>query len=595
MIKYNNSNINDWNFGEDNIIKVYRNNAVCYYKVTSGDTPVQEPCFAVVDDITQYSDTEFEDVFNKADGKWYKLNNLNNYEEYGVYGTGRTITYYDGKLTIDDGYEYLYSGNTWNNMGAVSGSSRLPQGYTEVEYIENQYMAYIDTGFKPNQDTRMYMNMQMVTSTSGGRYISAGGAWNSTNTIAFDYESNTLHVKYAMVGGWTTYNSVTMDYDPHEYDFNKNEFYVDGTLVGSTSYTAFQCSYNLAIFAFLNSGNQGNDGEQFLGKMYWFKLYDDDTLIRDFVPCKRDSDSKYGAYDLVNDVFYPSANQGSAFVGGSETSGGTAYPVYYDEIQDPPDNVTFTSMTQAQSYVCPYWGMTGIIANTDYLFCTTNTWLTKYNYEEVTGDYICDGGDKYKKMQEYDRNVDGTISATTTYVKGDLIESGSTDCEQQFDGKWIGYYSDGTAYSADCDTYNTQITKSDVRSGNYQQYKKVIIGDCVTSVSEAFQQCTAMTDLEIGTGVTGNLYYAFEDCTALTAVTWYATSVSDNNDGGFQRCSSLQKLVMYATTAPTTSGTFFNGVPRGLVIYVPDSAISSYQNTYGWSSYTIKGHSELPT
>ena len=98
MIKYNSNNINDWNFGDDNIIKVYRNNAVCYYKVvTSGDTPtpVQEPCFAVVADISQYSDTEFEDVYNKADSKWYKLNNLNQYEQYGIYGSGRAITYYD--------------------------------------------------------------------------------------------------------------------------------------------------------------------------------------------------------------------------------------------------------------------------------------------------------------------------------------------------------------------------------------------------------------------------------------------------------------------------------------------------------------------
>ena len=141
MIKYNNSNINDWYYDTSNIIKVYRNNAVCYYKIDTSTPSGQTPCFAVVENISQYSDTEFEDVFNKADGKWYKLNNLDQYEKYGVYGTGRTITYYDGKLTIDDGYEYLYSGNTWNNMGAVSGSSRLPQGYTEVEYIENKNMA----------------------------------------------------------------------------------------------------------------------------------------------------------------------------------------------------------------------------------------------------------------------------------------------------------------------------------------------------------------------------------------------------------------------------------------------------------------------
>ena len=43
----------------------------------------------------------------------------------------------------------------------------------------------------------------------------------------------------------------------------------------------------------------------------------------------------------------------------------TRYPIYYDEIQDPPDNVTFTSMTEAESYECPWWGMTAIIDNTD--------------------------------------------------------------------------------------------------------------------------------------------------------------------------------------------------------------------------------------
>ena len=38
--------------------------------------------------------------------------------------------------------------------------------------------------------------------------------------------------------------------------------------------------------------------------MYSFKVYDNGTLVRDLVPCKRDSDSTVGAYDIVNDVFY---------------------------------------------------------------------------------------------------------------------------------------------------------------------------------------------------------------------------------------------------------------------------------------------------
>ena len=161
MIKYNLNTINDWFFSTDNIIKVYRNNAICYYKIDSSSPSGQTPCYAVVEDISQYSDTEFEDVFNKADEKWYKLNNLNQYEEYGVYGSGRTITTYEGKLTIDDGddgedYSTHYltlvaqtdnvtfsystatssnklqysvdSGSTWNDLSNGSSTSSINNG-----------------------------------------------------------------------------------------------------------------------------------------------------------------------------------------------------------------------------------------------------------------------------------------------------------------------------------------------------------------------------------------------------------------------------------------------------------------------------------
>lgn len=40
MIKYNSNTINDWYFYTSDIVKVYRNNAVCYYKITVGGNPV---------------------------------------------------------------------------------------------------------------------------------------------------------------------------------------------------------------------------------------------------------------------------------------------------------------------------------------------------------------------------------------------------------------------------------------------------------------------------------------------------------------------------------------------------------------------------
>ena len=315
MIKYNLNTINDWNFGDDNIIKVYRNNAVCYYKVNySGDTPTFDVCYAVVDDITQYADREFEDVYDKATEKWYKLNNLNQYEEYGVYGSGRNISYYDGKLTVDDGYEYEWNGSSWVNLGEVSGSSRVPIGYTEVEYVENKSTAYINTGFKPNQNTKILITTQCVTSTSGGRHIGAGG-YDKTNAIQFDYETGangTLHISWGTTAGWTTYSSCVGDYDKHTYEWDGNVFYRDkgkqNQFSATTAYGTYQCTDNLGIFTSFQNGSGGGSSECFRGKVFDFKMYDNSTLVRDLVPCKRDSDNKYGMYDLVTNTFYLSPN-----------------------------------------------------------------------------------------------------------------------------------------------------------------------------------------------------------------------------------------------------------------------------------------------
>jgi len=53
-------------------------------------------------------------------------------------------------------------------------------------------------------------------------------------------------------------------------------------------------------------------------RLYYCRIYDGDMLVRNFVPCRRNSDGVLGVYDRVNDVFY--ANAGSdTFTAGSET------------------------------------------------------------------------------------------------------------------------------------------------------------------------------------------------------------------------------------------------------------------------------------
>lgn len=236
MIKYNLNNINDWDFNESDITKVYRNNAVVYQKLTTGGTPP---------------------------------------------------------------------------------SSGLPSGYTEVEYVENTGTSYINTNFVPNQDTRILCTMQCVTSTNSTLHLGAGG-WDKTTGMWLTYErgiTGTLHISWGNSTTWAIYNNVHGDYDVHTYDWNKNQFYRDETLIGSVTYTQFTCSDNLGIFATIQNGASPTD-VIFKGKLYSFKIYDNDTLVRDFIPCTRDSDSTAGVYDIVNDAFYSSARSGVELVAG---------------------------------------------------------------------------------------------------------------------------------------------------------------------------------------------------------------------------------------------------------------------------------------
>lgn len=384
MIKYNNNTINDWNFGDDDIIKVYKHGAVCYYKITSGDTPtpVKEPCFAVVDDITLYSDTEFEDVFNKADGKWYKLNNLNQYEQYGVYGSGRNITYYDGKLTIDGDYEYQYSGGSWVNLGEVSGgTATLPDVPFTLNYNAKNYDASTKTLLKTegqlaNVDAVItagtptvndgYLTIATNTRATISGYQNYFNRTNSTPnlTIISKQKTNDNRNVHLFANRDSSYNwmyratasqlkfhgssqingtnvttqpvieSVRVD-SSRTLKFNN---YTDNT---TTSVSNFSYGSTNSTATALFAGYASNTSEWFAGDFYW--VYMCQSTLTD---------------EQVQQVI--DYNEG----GGGQTE----YPKYYDEIQDPPDNLVFSSMAEAEAYECPWVGMHATIDGDRYIF-----------------------------------------------------------------------------------------------------------------------------------------------------------------------------------------------------------------------------------
>ena len=188
----------------------------------------------------------------------------------------------------------------------------LPREYTRVEWIESTGSQYIDTGFKPNQDTRVVMDCDvsdrsvqqaLFGSRNGG---SSGGFLIFTYNNCDGYQVDYSNAQKYPIGGDSS--------GRHIIELNKNRFYVDGVLYHTFTYAAFTGSYNALIGSANSGGNNMTSSVPTYMKIYSCKVYDNDVLVRDYVPCLN-ANSVAGLFDLVNSNFYANAGTGVFGVG----------------------------------------------------------------------------------------------------------------------------------------------------------------------------------------------------------------------------------------------------------------------------------------
>ena len=399
MIYKNNKTINEWYFNDAELIKVYKNGAICYYKMVLGETPSQEPCFAVVDNIQSYSDTEFVDVYDKATDKWYKLNNLDQYEQYGVYGEGRNITYYEGKLTIDNGYEYEWDGSEWVSLGEVSGSTAtLPDVPFMVNYNAKNYDATNrklpkTDGQSRNSDAVCNYGYHIVdhsadgyiTVTGNTRMIISGTPYfNRTNTqtgctmtIVSKVRTTNATQSYSILtnrGSYTTMNWM--------WRYPSNGIFLHGSsaynnpkyLVSTTGQpitASIRISYDGSVKQQLNDWT--NNGSYSGDFQYGSDYNGNNAMFCDYTTenaeyWKGDFYWVYMSFNVLTDA---QIQQVIAYNEGNNTPD---YPKYYTEKDEPENNVVFTDMTEALAYECPWVGMKAIIGGDRYIFTSGYTW-----------------------------------------------------------------------------------------------------------------------------------------------------------------------------------------------------------------------------
>lgn len=205
---------------------------------------------------------------------------------------------------------------TWKNYKnifvKIPVETILPNGYTQLEYIKSNGTQYINTEFKPTSNTRVVMNIEPLEVPSILAFFGTQDSSSPTASLSYNaWATNTTHIRSDYFGSSILSNETNI-LTKGIIDKNKNILTGYGQTITNTASTGEECLQSLFLLA---CNDMGTAKYYLKSILYSCKIYDNGTLIRDFIPVKRISDNEYGLWDKVTKAFYPNSGTG-AFTGG---------------------------------------------------------------------------------------------------------------------------------------------------------------------------------------------------------------------------------------------------------------------------------------
>ena len=176
--------------------------------------------------------------------------------------------------------------------------------YTQIEYIQTSGTQYIDTGVVPSPNSRVICDFQ-ATDKDSENHIFGSRSSSTSRCFAFSIRG-TGTWRFGYGSGYT--GSTVADTNRHIVDVNKNVCSLDGSVLYTREYEEFTGAYTIYVGAVKASSIY--EGR---AKIYSCQIYDNDTLVRDYVPCIN-ADGEIGMWDKVNNVFYGNAGTGEFII-----------------------------------------------------------------------------------------------------------------------------------------------------------------------------------------------------------------------------------------------------------------------------------------
>ena len=229
------------------------------------------------------------------------------------------IEYYPNAIKIGTNeLDGAFLGRSWiekiyKGAALLFEKSTPPYTYTTLKYIQGTGTQYIDTGIKMNSSVNIEADAEIrqfawqrdnAPTDLAGIFgnISCGDSGGNRAGLRF-YTQRNYYWYYSNTGWPTVWPSDDTFYSRNIYKNVGNVFYINGTsTITGTTGSWSDATNNALLFSMGENPKAGM-------KLYGAKLYDNGTLVRDFVPSKR-SDGVIGLYDNVSNTFFMNAGTG---------------------------------------------------------------------------------------------------------------------------------------------------------------------------------------------------------------------------------------------------------------------------------------------
>ena len=176
----------------------------------------------------------------------------------------------------------------------------LPSGYTQVDYIQSTGSQYIDTGFLVNKNDNYVLEID-------GLFPSQAQAYQGCNGYMQFFVSN----KYG-IGSESSISVGNRDTVRIAYANQTATLTVNGSQAESKSWASYSgANVKLGVLHMGDTNNGWFSGGAASGTIYGYKIWKNNILVSECVPCMRNSDGVAGVYDVIREQFITNAGSGA--------------------------------------------------------------------------------------------------------------------------------------------------------------------------------------------------------------------------------------------------------------------------------------------